>query len=217
MRAHLLAACVALAALAGCGGDDPEPAAEQAPAAAATDLGPIKDYLLDHTSRLQGDTAKLSSQADRYYALAKSVGFDYAALLAEHRDEAAGLIEQMQQTYVDANPAYEEMEGVVAGVPELADFDVIIDARRPPARRSSSPATSSSSSRPRCGGPSRSSPPRASSPTSTATARPRSARPSPTPTSSSPRRRTSRPTRRTSTPRRRRGSRPSRTRSPRSS
>jgi hypothetical protein len=128
MRAHLLAACVALAALAGCGGDDPEPAAEPAPAAAATDLGPIKDYLLDHTSRLQGDTAKLSSQADEYYALAKSVGFDYAKLLAAHRDEAAGLIEQMQQTYIDANPAYEEMEGVVAGVPELADFDVIIDA-----------------------------------------------------------------------------------------
>jgi hypothetical protein len=128
MRAHLLVACVALAALAGCGGDDPEPAAEKAPAAAATDLGPIKDYLLDHTSRLQGDTTKLSSQADQYYALAKSVDFDYAKLLAEHRDEVAGLVEQMQQTYIDANPAYEEMEGVVAGVPELADYDVIIDA-----------------------------------------------------------------------------------------
>jgi hypothetical protein len=128
MRAHLLAACVALAALAGCGGDDPQPAADKAPAAAATDLGPIKDYLLDHTSRLQGDTAKLSSQADQYYALAKSVDFDYAKLLAAHRDEAAGLVERMQQTYIDANPAYEEMEGVVAGVPELADFDVIIDA-----------------------------------------------------------------------------------------
>jgi hypothetical protein len=128
MRAQLLAACVALAALAGCGGDEPEPAAEKAPAAAATDLGPIKDYLLDHTSRLQGDTTKLSSQADQYYALAKSVDFDYAKLLAEHRDEVADLVEQMQQTYIDANPAYEEMEGVVAGVPELADFDVIIDA-----------------------------------------------------------------------------------------
>jgi hypothetical protein len=34
----------------------------------------------------------------------------------------------MQDTYVDANPAYEEMEGVVAGVPSLADYDVIIDA-----------------------------------------------------------------------------------------
>jgi hypothetical protein len=129
MRAKLLAACVALAALAGCGGDDePEPAAQSTPAAAQTDLGPIKDYLLDHSSRLRQDTATLSSQADEYYALAKSVDFDYAKLLADHRDEVAGMVEDMQKTYIDANPAYEEMEGVVAGVPSLADFDVIIDA-----------------------------------------------------------------------------------------
>jgi hypothetical protein len=129
MRAHLLAACVAVVAIAGCGGDDePEPAATQEPAAAATDLGPIKDYLLDHSSRLAADTEKLSSQADEYYALAKAADFDYQKLLADKRDEVATLVEDMQKTYIDANPAYEEMEGVVAGVPSLADFDVIIDA-----------------------------------------------------------------------------------------
>jgi hypothetical protein len=129
MRAHLVAACVALIAVAGCGGDDqPEPAATQEPAAAATDLGPIKDYLLDHSSRLAADTEKLSSQADEYYALAKAADFDYQKLLADKRDEVATLVQDMQETYIDANPAYEEMEGVVAGVPSLADFDVIIDA-----------------------------------------------------------------------------------------
>ena len=130
MRAHLVAACVALVATAGCGSDDgaPEAAATQEPAAAQTDLGPIKGYLLDHSSRLAADTAKLSSQADEYYALAKSADFDYAKLLADKRDEVATLVGDMQKTYIDANPAYEEMEGVVAGVPSLADFDVIIDA-----------------------------------------------------------------------------------------
>ncbi len=34
----------------------------------------------------------------------------------------------MQETWREANPQYEEMEGVVAGVPELSEFDVIIDA-----------------------------------------------------------------------------------------
>jgi hypothetical protein len=126
----LVAACVALVAIAGCGGDDDaaEPATTQEPTAAQTDLGPIKDYLLDHSSRLAADTAKLSSQADEYYALAKSTDFDYAKLLADKRDEVAALVGDMQKTYIDANPAYEEMEGVVAGVPSLADFDVIIDA-----------------------------------------------------------------------------------------
>ena len=130
MRAQLVAACIGLAALVGCGGDDePEPAATQEPAAAAeTDLSPIKDYLLDHSSRLAADTEKLSSQADEYYALAKAVDFDYGKLLADNRDEVATLVQDMQKTYIDANPAYEEMEGVVAGVPSLADFDVIIDA-----------------------------------------------------------------------------------------
>jgi hypothetical protein len=128
MRTPLLALAAVAALVAGCGGDDPEPTQPQQPAAAATDLSAVKDYLLDHTSRLQADTAKLASQADAYYALAKSAGFDYAALLAYHRDEVAQMVEQMQDTYIDANPAYEEMEGVVAGVPSLADYDVIIDA-----------------------------------------------------------------------------------------
>ena len=34
----------------------------------------------------------------------------------------------MQANWRQANPQYEEAEGVVAGVPELADFDVILDA-----------------------------------------------------------------------------------------
>ena len=130
MRSKLLVALVATAALAGCGGDDDADTttAKATPAAAETDLTPVKDYLLDHTSRLQGDTDKLASQADEYYQLAKSVDFDYAKLLAAHRDEVADMVKAMQDTYIDANPAYEEMEGVVAGVPSLADYDVIIDA-----------------------------------------------------------------------------------------
>ena len=34
----------------------------------------------------------------------------------------------MQATWRRANPLYEQAEGVVAGVPELADYDVILDA-----------------------------------------------------------------------------------------
>ena len=37
-------------------------------------------------------------------------------------------MKRAQEGFRAANPSYEEMEGVVAGVPELADFDVIIDA-----------------------------------------------------------------------------------------
>jgi hypothetical protein len=127
MRSQLLAAIVAVAALAGCGGNEPEATTTETPQV-ATDLGPVKDYLLDHTSRLRADTAKLAGHAAAYYELAKSAEFDYGRLLATRRDEVADRVKAMQDTYVDANPAYEEMEGVVAGVPTLADYDVIIDA-----------------------------------------------------------------------------------------
>lgn len=129
MRSKLLVALVAVAALAGCGSDDPEPSAEPTPAAAAeADLGAIKDYLLSHTASLQEHTATLAADAEAYHALAEDAGFDYEKLLAGKRSEVAGLIEKMQGTFQEANPAYEEMEGVVAGVPSLADFDVIVDA-----------------------------------------------------------------------------------------
>jgi hypothetical protein len=129
MRSTFLVALVALAALAGCGGDDPESAAEETPAAATeADLGAIKEYLLTHSASLQEHTATLAADAEAYQAAAEEAGFDYAKLLADDREQVAGLIERMQATFREANPAYEEMEGVVAGVPSLADFDVIIDA-----------------------------------------------------------------------------------------
>src|ERR671924_1762917 len=129
MRTKALAALVAVAALAGCGGDDSEPAAEQRPAAVeGADLGAIKDSLLEHPARLRDDPATLARDAEAYHALAENADFDYARLLADDRAEVASLVERMQRTYIKANPAYEEMEGVVAGVPSLADYDVIIDA-----------------------------------------------------------------------------------------
>jgi nitrous oxide reductase accessory protein NosL len=129
MRTKLLVALVAMAAVAGCGSDDPEPAAEETPAAAAgADLGAIKQYLLTHTAGLQEHTSALAADAEAYHAAAEAAGFDYEKLLADNREEVAGLVENMQATFQEANPAYEEMEGVVAGVPSLADFDVIIDA-----------------------------------------------------------------------------------------
>ena len=129
-RFSIAFACLALAFFAGCGGDDaPDTAAEATPSAAAdADLGAIKTYLLDHTARLNASVAALQNDAQTYYDLAESTDFDYAKLLSEKRPEVAAAVQAIQEGHVKANPDYEEMEGVVAGVPELADYDVIIDA-----------------------------------------------------------------------------------------
>ena len=114
---------------AGCGSEEEERAkAPAAPKTAEGDLGAIKAYLLEHTESLSASTATMAEQGRAYHDLAASTRFDYARLLRERRDEVRESVGDMQTTWQRANPQYEEMEGVVAGVPTLSDFDVIIDA-----------------------------------------------------------------------------------------
>jgi hypothetical protein len=128
------AALLAALSLAACGGDDETdraaatPEAGTARTAADPGLGAIKGYLLEHTEALSASTAQLAGQAERYRALVGAAGGDYGRLLGERRAEVAELVGEMQATWRKANPEYEEMEGVVAGVPELSEYDTIIDA-----------------------------------------------------------------------------------------
>jgi hypothetical protein len=128
-RAGVVLAAAAALGIAGCGGDDEDSSEATRPAAPqGADLSAIKEYLLAHTERLTADTAALRADAEAYYDLAKAADFNYAQLLEDRRSEVRDLVKKMQDGFAKANPSYEEMEGVVAGVPELADFDVIIDA-----------------------------------------------------------------------------------------
>jgi hypothetical protein len=132
LRAAAPLAVAAALLMSACGSDEEESAgggtATATTAEEADEYGAVKSYLADHTALLVTETGKLREGAQRYYDLAESVDFDYDALLSEHADEVAPIIAKLQSDFRAANPAYEEMEGVVAGVPELADFDVIIDA-----------------------------------------------------------------------------------------
>jgi hypothetical protein len=125
----LASICLALAVLpAGCG-DDSEPGSQTSTTAGAgAELGAIKAFLTDHTARLVADTAAIREDAEEYHRLAEQAGFDYGRMLDENRAEVEAFVKKAQEGFRAANPSYEEMEGVVAGVPELADFDVIIDA-----------------------------------------------------------------------------------------
>jgi hypothetical protein len=131
MRRFLILIVLACLAVAGCGGDDDknETTPKATPAAAAqVDLDPIKAYLLEHTSRLVTSVGQLQSDAQAYYDLAETADFDYAKLLKDKPAEVQAAVKKLQDDHIQANPDYEEMEGVVAGVPSLADYDVIIDA-----------------------------------------------------------------------------------------
>jgi len=129
-RRRLCAALVAIGCAVGVAacGDDEEPTATPAAERPADDLQPVKDFLLEHTASLNEDAAQLREGAEQYYEMAQAADFDYAALLKDKRADVQAFVKQAQEQFAAANPAYEEMEGVVAGVPSLADYDVIIDA-----------------------------------------------------------------------------------------
>jgi hypothetical protein len=132
----LSALTLALAA-AGCGGDD-EPAADQAPATGvatgtgdgdpAAELSAVKTFLGEHTDRLAAFTEEFDRLTGEYAAAADEEGGDLEALWASRSDEIGPLVADLKAAWIEGNPAYERMEGVVAGTPSLAEFDVIIDA-----------------------------------------------------------------------------------------
>ena len=100
------------------------PARAQTPA----DLSAIKSYLLTNVAELQANTARLANAAEAYYALAETAGFDYAALWADQRADVVSTLTEARDAWLIASPLYEQVEGVVAGVPSLAEYDVILDA-----------------------------------------------------------------------------------------
>jgi hypothetical protein len=132
--AILIVTLLLLAPLAGCGGDDSEEATpattatETTGAAVDVDLDGVKSYLTDHTEQLAGATAEFQELAAEYDALAKQVDYDYARLLSEQREEVDRILTDAKERWTEANPYYEQVEGVVAGTPSLAEYDVILDA-----------------------------------------------------------------------------------------
>jgi hypothetical protein len=137
---HKLAAAaliLTMLLLAGCQAVTPAaaPAAEPAAAAGAAadpaptaDLSGIQDYLGERIQALGASTAALKQAADRYYELAAASEFDYAALWQEQQPAVIETITTAREAWMQASPQYEQMEGIVAGVPALAAFDVILDA-----------------------------------------------------------------------------------------
>ena len=109
----------------------PNPAAvvsTTAPAESRADLSGIKSYLLDKGEALGERSLALQEASNRYYALAVSAAFDYAALWAAQPAEVSAALQDAKTAWLAASPLYEQMEGIVAGVPSLSQYDVVLDA-----------------------------------------------------------------------------------------
>lgn len=96
--------------------------------AETADLSGIKAYLLEKADGLDESAAELAATATTYYELAAAVEFDYAALWADEAEAVSAVLAAAKAQWIVASPVYEQMEGIVAGVPSLAEYDAILDA-----------------------------------------------------------------------------------------
>lgn len=107
----------------------PVPATLAQDAPAGADLESVKSYLVESVARSKAGTEEVLAYAQDYYDLAEASKFDYQALWDAHGEELVTLLTEARQAWVqDASGNYELSEGLVAGVPSLAYFDVLIDA-----------------------------------------------------------------------------------------
>lgn len=104
------------------------PSLAQTPAAAEADLAGLKTYMVDQVALMKGGTTELLELAEEYYALAEAASFDYDALWAADSAGLTDWLEQARAAWLAASNNYELNEGLVAGIPSLAHFDVLIDA-----------------------------------------------------------------------------------------
>ncbi len=109
--------------------EDTEPTpTEDAGGDAEVDLDAVKAFALEQAELMKGGTEQLAAIAGRYYVLVSATGFDYAVAVEQNPQEMPGLAFAARDAWLTASTYYELDEGIVAGVPSLADFDVWIDA-----------------------------------------------------------------------------------------
>lgn len=98
-------------------------------AGADIDLTEVKAYLVEHVGKSKAGTEEVLGYAQSYYDMAEEAGFDYQGLWDAQGPEIVTLLEDARNAWVnDASGNYELSEGLVAGVPSMAHFDVLIDA-----------------------------------------------------------------------------------------
>jgi Imelysin len=97
-------------------------------ATAQIDMSSVRAHVLAKTGELKSAAAAMNTASAAYYDLAKGADFNYGALLKDKRDGTVQALSDARAAWMQAVSAYSKMEGIVAGTPTLADFDLILDA-----------------------------------------------------------------------------------------
>lgn len=87
-----------------------------------------KSYLIENGAAMFEHVTAIQADAQAYYTILEAAGFDYQAAWDANAEAITALLSHAREEFIAAHNDYESVEGIVAGVPSLADFDVWIDA-----------------------------------------------------------------------------------------
>jgi hypothetical protein len=92
----------------------------------------VKGYLLATLTKMEQASDEFLANALAYQKLVDANGGDPAKAFAQSPDEVLRLVTALRENYKAMDSfGYETIEGIVAGVPRLSDFDVYLDAGVP--------------------------------------------------------------------------------------
>jgi len=94
-------------------------------------LDAVQEYVLENVSAMSDATQEYLATAQTYYDLIAESNFDYQVAWDNHAEELTQLVMDARAVWIEASTYYESSEGIVAGVPSLAYYDVWIDAGAP--------------------------------------------------------------------------------------
>jgi hypothetical protein len=98
-------------------------------AAGSADLSGLKSYVVEHVASLTGGANALQTFAQGYYDILKAANFDYQAAWDANKATLESSFDQARTSFTeDAHGNYEMVEGLVAGLPNLVQYDVWLDA-----------------------------------------------------------------------------------------
>lgn len=106
-------------------------AALAADSAESRGLANVKQFTLEHNRRLVAQAELLNAALAEYAGVIASHGGDYAKAWAADGARLAGQIAAIRTLWLETSNQYETIEGIVAGIPSTAKYDLILDAGNP--------------------------------------------------------------------------------------
>lgn len=92
----------------------------------------VKSYLLKKLDKVKAASADFVTNADAYAALVAANGGSVDAAYKAESKKMDKLVDEMRENYKAMDSyGYETVEGIVAGVPSMADYDIYLDAGVP--------------------------------------------------------------------------------------